>query len=96
MKNENKLVEWEAFVDTIGIKRTDLKDKGLFYKYTDSLVKHFAVIQAYTDWKTVTSCKDWVHWQANDWTSHILKAVLNSQKGKDCDRNNKNKQKKKK
>lgn len=30
-----------------------MKEKGLFYKYTDSLAKHFAVIQAHTDLKTV-------------------------------------------
>ena len=39
----------KAFVDAVGIRRTDLKEKGLFYKYTDSLVKRFAVIQAHTD-----------------------------------------------
>ena len=31
-KNENKLVEWKALVDTVGIKSTDLKDKFLFYR----------------------------------------------------------------
>ena len=29
-KNKNKLVEWKAPVDTVGIKSADLKDKFLF------------------------------------------------------------------
>ena len=29
-ENKNKLVEWEAFVDTVGIKRADLKYGFLF------------------------------------------------------------------
>ena len=29
-RNKNKLVEWKALVDTVGIKSADLKDKFLF------------------------------------------------------------------
>ena len=29
-KQQNKLVEWKAFVDTVGIKSADLKNKFLF------------------------------------------------------------------
>ena len=29
-ENKNKLVEWKALVDTVGIKSADLKDKFLF------------------------------------------------------------------
>ena len=32
VKNKNKLVEWKAFVDTVGIKSAELKDKFLFYR----------------------------------------------------------------
>jgi len=30
VKNKNKLVEWKAFVDTVGIKCADLKNEFLF------------------------------------------------------------------
>jgi len=30
VKNNNKLVEWKAFVDTMSIKSADLKNKFLF------------------------------------------------------------------
>ena len=30
MENKNKLVEWKAFIDILGIKRTDLEDDFLF------------------------------------------------------------------
>ena len=29
-ENKNKLVEWKALVDTVGIKNADLEDKFLF------------------------------------------------------------------
>ena len=29
-ENKNKLVEWKALVDTVGIKSVDLEDKFLF------------------------------------------------------------------
>ena len=29
-ENKNKLVEWKALVDTVGIKSADLEDKFLF------------------------------------------------------------------
>ena len=29
-RNRNKLVEWKALVDTVGIKSADLEDKFLF------------------------------------------------------------------
>ena len=45
MKNKNKLVEWKAFVDTVGIKCTDFSNKSeemrYFFKkrgYPDSVV----------------------------------------------------------
>ena len=30
VKNKNKLVEWKALVDTVGIKSANLKEKNLF------------------------------------------------------------------
>ena len=30
-RNRNKLVEWKAVVDTVGIKSADLEDKFLFW-----------------------------------------------------------------
>ena len=32
-KDKNKFVEWKAFVDTEGIKRANLKDKFLFWRF---------------------------------------------------------------
>ena len=33
-KNKNKVVELKALIDTVGIKRTDLKDKFLFESFS--------------------------------------------------------------
>ena len=30
MENKNKLVKWEAFIDSVGIKSADLEDEFLF------------------------------------------------------------------
>ena len=32
-RNKNKLAERKAFVDTVGIKSADLKDKSLFWSF---------------------------------------------------------------
>ena len=32
-KNSNKLIEWEAFVDAVGIKGADLKNESLLYVF---------------------------------------------------------------
>ena len=32
-ENKNKLAERKAFVDTVGIKSADLKDKSLFWSF---------------------------------------------------------------
>ena len=49
-KNMNKLVEWKAFVDTFGIKSSDLKDKLLF--------KSFAAYRVLETEKREWDCED--------------------------------------